>query len=380
MKKSPFYIISVGILAVASACETSLPVPDHQVSGDESVVISSLACAGDCLKVRLARTEAIGEAHHEVYEDKELLWRALMFPDTTYLSYPQDSLLMKKYKEQLVLGQSSVTLTTPTGEELPLKYNNATLDYECGYIPLPGERLTITAECQSGTAPAQVQRPHICTATVNVPDWKPEFEIVSAEKVYKKTLTRDDLNLAEPVPDSVIDFKIRIIDPSPQLHAYRIKVQGCAYSYQRVTDGKVDRAYINWIDAFFSNDPLLYDAGITDNFGPWQAYTTDVFTNQAFQGGEYYMSVQSRIHGHSSGTTNGRYRAVKITLQPIAPSLANYLSSLYRLRSMTPTYFTEPTSLSSNVVGGVGIFGAIGESTSIFYRFPGEEDPLYPEQ
>lgn len=368
------------LLAAVASCETTLPVPDNQTSGDASVVITSLASAGESLKVRLARTEAIGEPHKEVYEDRQLLLRALMFPDTTYKSYPDDSLLMKKYRDELVLPHSLVTLTTSSGQEVPLEYNGATLNYECGYRPQPGERLTIKAECQSDTNKMLTHMPHICTATVDVPDWKPEFEIVSAEMVYKKALTRDDLHLVEALPDSVIDFKLRIVDPSPQLHAYRIKVQGCLYHYSQGTSDILDIDFVKWIDAFFSNDPLLYDAGITDIFGPWQPYTTDVFTNRAFDDGEYYLNVQSRFNGHTGASSNGYHRAIKITLQPIAPSLANYLTSLYRLRTATPTYFSEPTSLQSNVDGGVGIFGAIGKTTSRIYWFPGEEDPNYPQE
>lgn len=367
------------ILTVAASCETSLPVPNNQVSGDASVVITSLACVGDSLKVRIARTEAIGESHKEVYEDMQLLWRVLMFPDTSYYYYPEDRLLMKKYKEELVLRRSNVVLTTPSGEELPLEYNYANLNYECGYKPQPGDMLSIRAECISNPGTSTMEDAHVSTATVRVPDWKPEFEIVSAEMAYKKGLKRDDLGLEEVLPDSVMDFKIHIVDNSSSIHNYRIKVQSFLYSYAQGTSDILDYDYISWVDAFFSNDPLLYDAGITGGFGPWQPFTTDVFTNQGFRNGEYYLNVQSRIQSHGI-VSNGAHRAIKITLQPIDSSLANYLSSLYRARSFTPSYFTEPTSLASNINGGVGVFGAIGPSTSIIYWYPGEYDPSYPEQ
>ncbi len=167
--------------------------------------------------------------------------------------------------------------------------------------------------------------------------------------------------------------KIKIIDRSSHTHCYRIKVQAIEYNRKKNLDETI--GWIAWCDAFFSTDPLLYDSSITGTFGPWQAYTTDVFTNSKFVGGEYDLTVQSRIFSHSVSV----HRAIKITLQPISASLANYLSSIYRIRSFEQSYFSEPSTLSTNIDGGVGIFGAIGKSVARMYWLPGEEDTDYPE-
>lgn len=160
------------------------------------------------------------------------------------------------------------------------------------------------------------------------------------------------------------------------MHCYRIKVQGISYSHLNFRpEPYYEPGIVKWCDAFFSNDPLLYDSAITGTFGPWQAYTTDVFTNTQFDAGEYDMTVQSRFYNHSSLFR----RCIKITLQPISTSLANYLSSLYRIRSFKESYFSEPSTLSTNVEGGVGVLGAIGLPVSRYYWFPGEEDPNYPQ-
>ncbi len=352
------------------ACEVDLPISDNQASGDASYIITSLVSVGENVNLRLARTESINEDRYEVYDNTEMLWRVLMFPDTTYYYYPEDKQLMQKYKETLVSRKSDVYLITSSGE-IPMIYNDTTLNYECDYRPLPGEKLSVKAKCRSNEDTTSSQLTNECYASVVVPDWQPEFEIISANKIYKQSLMRDDLGIEEVTADSVVEFKIKIIDRSTDIHCYRIKVQGISYMDIPYENNTVTE-YIRWCDAFFSSDPLLYDSAITGSFGPWQAYTTDVFTNSTFVSGEYDLIVQSRFFRYS---TSG-YRAIKITLQPISTSLANYLSTLYRIRSFTPSYFSEPASLSSNIDNGVGVFGAIGQSVSRIYFFPGEEQAL----
>lgn len=371
--KTTKYIFLLTTLILWS-CQVELPVPDNQTSGDASYVLTSVVSAGENVKVRLARTEAIGESHYEYYDNKEMLWRVLMFPDTSYYYYPEDRNIMVKYQEELVSGTSDVSLITASGE-VPMTYNSATLDYECDYKPAPGEKLTVKAMCRNNNASVASDGVHECSASLTVPDWQPEFEIVSARTIAKPSLMRDDLGIIEQTADSVVEFKIKIIDRSPDIHCYRIKVQGFKYLYSNSDETGSDNSLIVWCDAFFSSDPLLYDSAITGSFGPWQANTTDVFTNAGFITGDYDLTVQSRFFNKSP-----LHRAIKITLQPISPSLSNYLSALYRVRCFKPTYFSEPTTLSTNIDGGVGIFGAIGQTTSRMYWFPGEEDPNYPQE
>ncbi|MBP3590571.1 MAG: DUF4249 family protein, partial [Muribaculaceae bacterium] len=127
-----------------------------------------------------------------------------------------------------------------------------------------------------------------------------------------------------------------------------------------------------------SKDPLFYDPAITKSFGPWPAYTTDVFSDAYFPNGEYIVELNSRIFPAPSESSNSSGRYVEIELEPINRELMEYLSVLYRLRVATDSYFSEPVSLPSNIEGGVGVFGAVGKSAKVRYWFPGEENPAVP--
>ena len=137
-----------------------------------------------------------------------------------------------------------------------------------------------------------------------------------------------------------------------------------------------DTDHVSPISVFHTADGLLVDPAIDKSFGPWPAYVTDVFSDKSFYGDEYVVEVSSRMKYPGDNIRNGRY--FDIELQPINRELMEYLSVLYRLRVATDSYFSEPVSLPSNIEGGVGVFGAIGQSAKIRYWLPGEENPAVP--
>ena len=104
---------------------------------------------------------------------------------------------------------------------------------------------------------------------------------------------------------------------------------------------------------------------------------TDVFTDENFFEDKYVIEVTSRIADVRGDCVNyGRY--FEIELQPITRNLMEYISAIYRLRIKEDSYFSQPTSISSNIEGGTGIFGAIGKSKKIRYFLPGEENSSIP--
>lgn len=373
------------ILCMISSCETNLPDPSEQNKDGIQVVASGLVAKGNKVSVRLAYTEQFTDKVTEVYADRSMLLRALMFPDTA--RYTQDKYLMKKYYDELLLRVGKVELVTGTGERKAMEFNPETFNFECDHKAAPGERLELSANLTSREG-----KPLTLHSTTVVPGWKPEAELIEAIKLYREGEEREDLNLREMTNDSVYQLKILLKDVSPDMHCYRIKVQGVSYQYEgdstiiwglggswgsKPIISYMPDDYISWTDAFFTNDPLLYDASIKKSFGAWQAYTTDLFTNKTFKNGSYLLTLQSRYPYTSSGNFNKR-RFIQVQLEPISFDLMNYLSSLYRIRTASSDYFSEPQSLASNITGGVGIFGSIGEPLILRYWFPGEKDPDYP--
>ncbi|MDE7153375.1 MAG: DUF4249 domain-containing protein [Muribaculaceae bacterium] len=379
-----FNIAATLILCMATSCETFLPDPATQAKDDIQVVASSLVTTGDTVSVRLAYTENFTDKITEVYYDRNMMLRALMFPDTT--RHSTDKYLMKKYYDELLLRVGKVELVTGTGERKEMKFNPSTFNFECAHKPTPGERLELSANISSRTGKSL----SLHSSTV-VPGWKPEAEIIEATRLYREGEEREDLGLREMTNDSVYQLKILLKDKSRDTHCYRIKVQGVSYQYEGDSSSwnissslwappiivYMPDDYVTWTEAFFTTDPLLYDANLKKSFGAWHAYTTDLFTNKQFKNGSYLLTVQSRYPYTSPGEFNKR-RYIQVQLEPISFDLMNYLSTLYRVRIAETGYFSEPQSLASNINGGVGIFGSIGEPLVLRYWFPGEEDPNYP--
>lgn len=383
--KGLIYFILVLFSSLLWSCEVQLPFPEKSINHDNAVSINALVIAGDSVMARMAWTEDLGDDMYEVIPDKPTLWRILKFVNPTL--FPEDTIYNYKYKTELIIRDASMHLINSAGDSIPMIYNDSTMNYESDYRALPGETLTLTGSVTK-LFPGKADSIHTYTASsrITVPDWTPDFEIIDCQKYYRGYEDREEIPLSErtTVVDSVATFRILIKEPanSPR-HTYRIKVLGIGVNHE------VNRHYIIcWANAFYSTDPLLYDAALENKFAPWQPYTTDIFTNESFYNGQYTLTVSSRffVRYHREGYYIGNNykeavyndRRFEIELEAIGDELANYLTTIYRYRLDTDSYFSEPISLPNNIAGGVGIFGAIGNRKTVKYRFPGEE-PLIPE-
>lgn len=359
-------------MSALSGCEVELGSPQDITTGQSDYSLTALAVAGDSLKVRLALTESLTEDKYEPYEDASVRLRMLMFPD--FERYPLDSIIMEKYRTILTDIQADVTAVTGSGDSIKLAFNAATLNYECGYRPKPGERIEVMATIPDST---RVDSLFTVKSNVTVPDWQPQVEIVNYRRVYKEMTEREDLLIQESYglyTDSVVELTMHIHDTSSDTHCYRLKAMGVGYHYSYILEGEELPETIYWTSAFFSDDPMLYDSQITDMFGPWQAHTTDVFSNRQFKN-DAYITVQVRY----PSKVRNLYRYIQIELQPITSPLMNYLSSLYRMRVAKQSYYSDYSTLPSNIEGGVGIFGGVGKSTKCRIWLDGDPDPNYPD-
>ena len=353
-------------------CEVEIEPP----ADDENhpITITALASAGEPLSVRLSWTDAINEALSAPYADSYEMWRVLNFLNESITSH---SLMFDSYYKQFVATRATVKAVVD-GNEYDLIYNAKTLNYECrDYIAEPGDRITINVQADKSEynqspsdEPVHIQS----TCTVEVPTHTADVEILKADKVYRELEKYYPLGTVERDVDSVVVFTLRLKSPSPGVNCFRLKVT----SLYCLLDDPEWTEYITPISAYHSGDALLYDAAIEKGFGPWPAYQSDVFTDESFNNGEYIINVSSRVSmlGGSSDRTETRY--FEIELQPINQALMDYLSVLYRMRVTTPSYFSEPSSIPSNIEGGVGVFGVIGKSKKIRYFLPGEENSAIP--
>lgn len=376
------YSISLALALLSTGCEVSLPTIEDMTTRENECTLTALALAGDSLKVRVAYTETLNEDHYESVSERSVRLRMLMFPEyTTY--YKPDSTIMEKYRKYLIDTKAEVSARTGTGGQINLIFNPTTLNYECGYKPAPGEKISIMATMPSRDGASTLT----ASSTVTVPDWQPQFEIVNVKYLYKPREKREDYDdMYESVnfADSVAEITIHIRDNSSKVNCYRLNAFGVLYYREHVHHYASgwdvnEKAEVKWNCAFYSDDPLLYDSRKTEQFGPWQAYTTDVFSNMQFKN-DAYVTFQVRYPQISNYRKDCYHRFIQIELQPITSQLMDYLSTIYRLRvADTQSYFSEYSTLPDNIDGGVGIFGGIGKSKKLRIWLDGTPDPDYPE-
>lgn len=379
------YSIVSGLMFLFTACEVTMPSVEEITTGDNECSLTALALAGDSLKIRVAYTETLSEDHYESVEDRNIRLRMLMFPFYTHY-YGLDTTIMEKYRDNLVGKTANVTAETGKGEKIKLFFNPTTLNYECGYKPSPGEQISISASMPSRDGMSTLK----ASSSVTVPDWRPQVDIAGVKYLYKARMESEDfpgMYESANFADSVAEITLHIQDKSTKINCYRINASGVTYCRDHVMH--YDSNYwdegwdieipsqVRWNCAFFTNDPLLYDSQITEHFGPWQAYTTDVFTNRQFKN-DAYVTIQVRYPRYMELRKDNWYRFIQIEIQPITSQLMDYLSSLYRMRVAKQSYFSEFSTLPDNIDGGVGIFGGIGKSKKLRIWLDGV-DPDYPE-
>lgn len=374
--RKPSYILPLIILfGTLCGCEVEIDAPTRME--DNSITVTALAVASEPLTVRLSWTEGINDALSAPFADSYEMWRVLNFLKETH---PEDSLIYQEYYKKHVATTARVKANID-GNEYDMTYNDKTLNYEYpDYTVKPGDRISINVQVDT-LLPYQstlgTQGVLESTSRIEVPSNTPGVEILKAEKIYRELEKYDPLMTVERGVDSVVVFTLKLRSQSPGVNFYRLKVT----SMICVFDNPGSRNSTIPISAYHTSDPLLYDAAIDKGFGPWPAYQSDVFTDESFHSGEYIISLSSRVAVRGMTNSDGPLntaRYFEIELQPINAALMNYLSVLYRLRIATPSYFSEPSTLPSNIDGGVGIFGAIGKSAKIRYWLPGEENPAIP--
>ncbi|MDE6809177.1 MAG: DUF4249 domain-containing protein [Muribaculaceae bacterium] len=385
MKKNIYYLLLIlfqSTLITACEVEMAAPTPD---SNDNLISLTALAVGGEKLSVRLSRNQDPNKASFDKFDDQYIMWRYLKF---NFIKYDEsDPSHQETYYDGNLITDADVTATV-NGQTYRLTYNSETLNFESdNYIAKTGDRISLTATGQIKQND-NTYREFKSYAAVTIPDTNFNVELLGTEKIYREKSMNED-GFREIGIDSAVVFKLRL-NSSPGMNFYRLKItsisyifnydkylqdiQGNEYKYNPFYDGF---SLIYPIDAFYSNDPLLYDANLGKNFGPWPAYMTDVFTDENFFEDKYVIEVTSRIADVRGDCVNyGRY--FEIELQPITRNLMEYISAIYRLRIKEDSYFSQPISISSNIEGGTGIFGAIGKSKKIRYFLPGEENSSIP--
>lgn len=143
-------------------------------------------------------------------------------------------------------------------------------------------------------------------------------------------------------------FHVKLKDKPNTKDFYRLIVTN-SFSYE-------DEVYGNSVinETAYSNDPLL-------------AGTFKVFRDISFDGKEYTLSFYVNDYSKQLETTSNSTWKLEVALQTISEDLYKYYTSLQR-SSENQWNETEPVLIHSNIVGGLGIFGACNEINLFKYK------------
>ncbi|MDE5572440.1 MAG: DUF4249 domain-containing protein, partial [Muribaculaceae bacterium] len=370
MKKLLYISTIIIYLCTLWSCEVEIVPPE--MDDNNPFTVTALAVDGEPLNVNLSWTEKIDTALSAPYSDSYVMWRVLNMLDTAEhiiigsddtLYYTEDTTLFYDYYKKNVVTDATVSANI-NGQVIEMNYNPSTLNYEnSNYKVKAGDRIRINVTKKKYNKYQEGFKIIESTSQIEVPTHTPDVEIIKTNKIYKECEKYLPLGNKEFAVDSVVVFTLKLKSPNPGINCFRLKVSSIMTSFY--TEDDIIPTTITPISAYHSNDVLLYDSSLDKGFGPWPANQTDVFTDESFHNGEYIIDVSSRVscpYYLTVSDDNDITRYFEIELQPITPMLMNYLSVLYRLRIATPSYFSEPTSLPSNIEGSVGIFGGIGKS------------------
>lgn len=324
------------LLMVLTSCEKVLQFAE---STDDVLTLNAVATPDTVLMVSVSKTSSLnGKPRQYQYLDFYDYYQHI---DTLYYDQvPKDAI---------------VTYTVNDGEKSGnMEYDDDTHKYISDYRPRPGDNISISADYLEKLS----QKKFSAHGSVSVPASAPQFEVVSKVTYYEYL----DKGYLDPTgeydiyaTDSVMEITLNLKDTPGVSNYYRLRIRGIAET--KNLDGE-QTSYVT--DIFTTSDVLLQDRTLTEAFGNWPAYFTNIFDDHLFSNGEYTITVKSRMR---SGT-NPR---VLVEYQSITRELYYYLRSVYQYRIHTEDVFYDPISIYTNVDDGWGILGGITSSRVMLY-------------
>lgn len=349
----PVYIMA---LAVLTACEKEVEFKAPGADASSSLTINSIAVEGEPLRVFLNRTYTVGQApplnagysYAFTKDDKSIDYQTPAF-----------------YKKTGVFD-AEVKAVVNGALTYSLELAPDSMGYTCDYRPKENDRIEIKAEGVS--------------AETTVPT-RPHVEVLSHEVLTGNPYT----NMAGLTydTDTIMRLSSLIREVSGSQY-YRLRVRGerkITKSFDVSVNGELvshtDYAYYLLQDIYFSEDELFVDNRLTESFGGWPAYFSNVFDDTLIKGGGHSFTVVSPKPSASMGIADFKGvtdimkaqadeadipARVMVELQAISPELYRYLKSVQLYRVTENDAFSEPVQIYSNVENGWGIFGSLSSS------------------
>lgn len=271
--------------------------------------------------------------------------------------------------EKTVLSKANVELLVNGKDVYTMEYDTIYFTYNSDYVPKQGDNIKIRVESLSNPqSDSSMIVLDPVEAEVQLPSVTPKIKVISTEVKFKereyheeKEWNGDTIYITDLYgADTVMNIKLKIIDPVQEKNYYRLLVRSVGAS--RLYAGSYSAAFNLYlcVDEFKSEDRLFYDSDLVKPYGYLPAYFSNVFDDELLNGQEYEITVESRMRGKSEIPPY-----VILELQHLSPDLYYYLKDIEVFRISDFDLYTNPIQINSNVKGGWGVFGAMTYDTHI---------------
>lgn len=348
-----YHIILLALALILGACERTLDFNGPENEKETDLIINATAVAGTPLTVYLSRAYQIDKVPSVRYYDYE---HAVLFRDDLATDYLTDDYLRKT-----VVRDGELTVEVNGTESYPMYFNDLDFSYESQFVPQEGDRIRVVAvsgEKELWAETVVPAKPHI-----EITDYK-----ILAENPYQ------DMEGLINQSDTIMRLSCRISGTSEGTY-YRLRVrsersQTLRSSDQFWEDGGWKQRYYHYYvmqDIYFSNDEMFTDNRLTQGFGGWPSYFSDVFEGASAAGHNFTIdSPKAYIAPSALNLKKTSLEEipeiaprVMVELQAISYDLFKYLKAMQLYRVTGDDKDAEPILIPSNIENGWGIFGAL---------------------
>ncbi|MBO6059320.1 MAG: DUF4249 domain-containing protein, partial [Bacteroidaceae bacterium] len=347
------HITLLALALILGACERTLDFNGPENEKETDLIINATAVAGTPLTVYLSRAYQIDKVPSVRYYDYE---HAVLFRDDLATDYLTDDYLRKT-----VVKDGELTVEVNGTESYPMYFNDLAFSYESQYVPQEGDRIRVVAVSGEKELWAETVVPA-----------KPHIEITD-NKILAENPYQDMEGLINQ-SDTIMRLICRITDSGGQNY-YRLRLRSERSVVQKSSsawwqDGEAKARYYHYYvmqDIFFSNDEMFTDNRLTQGFGGWPAYFSDVFEGASATGRTFTIdSPKAYIAPSALNLKNTSLEEipeiaprVMVELQAISYDLYKYLKAMQLFRVTGNDKNAEPILIPSNIENGWGILGAL---------------------
>ncbi len=351
-------LIGLVMILSLSACEKEVPITVEQ--REDLITVNAVV-----------NTDTVVYAY--ITESKDVDFFSIIELRSDYYDYAgrigffRDYIQSNSELKETVLKEAKAELIVNEKDLYVMEFDADHLSYRSEYVPKQGDEIKICVKSQSlPLSDGKVIKLDDVEAVTKLPSTTPRIEVISTEVEYKERdyIKVEDSLKADSVlitdlhgADTVMNIKMRIVDPGNEKNYYRLLVR--SMGKKQIAPQAANSTYF-CADNFKCSNVLFYDSDLEEPYGLIPAYFSNVFDDELINGQEYEITVETRMRSKSEIPPY-----VIVELQHLSPDLYYYLKDIEVFRISDFDLYDNPIQIWSNVSGGWGVFGAMTYDTHI---------------